>query len=105
MKYECPHCHEKTFTPLQKALCGSYRTMGKPCPKCGRRACNGMTGIYFQSVTSIAMIIAIITIYLKATERVHSSMLIGAIILGYFVVNFIFNMFFGKLTEPIRTMR
>ena len=82
MKYECPHCHEKTFTPLQKALCGSYRTMGKPCPKCGRRACNGMTGIYFQSVTSIAMIIAIITIYLKATERVHSSMLIGAIILG-----------------------
>ena len=105
MKYECPHCHEKTFTPLQKALCGSYRTMGKPCPKCGRRACNGMTGIYFQSVTSIAMIIAIITIYLKATERVYSSMLIGAIILGYFVVNFIFNMFFGKLTEPIRTMR
>ena len=105
MKYECPHCHEKTFTPLQKALCGSYRTMGKPCPKCGRRACNGMTGIYFQSVTSIAMIIAIITIYLKAPERVHSSMLIGAIILGYFVVNFIFNMFFGKLTEPIRTMR
>ena len=105
MKFECPHCHEKTFTPLQKALCGSYRTMGKPCPKCGRRACNGMTGIYFQSVTSIAMIIAIITIYLKATERVYSSMLIGAIILGYFVVNFIFNMFFGKLTEPIRTMR
>ena len=105
MKFECPHCHEKTFGPIQKALCGSYRGMGKPCPKCGRRACNGMTGIYFQSVTSIAMIIAIITIYLKATERVHSSMLIGAIILGYFVVNFIFNMFFGKLTEPIRTMR
>ena len=51
------------------------------------------------------MIIAIITIYLKATERVHSSMLIGAIILGYFVVNFIFNMFFGKLTEAILTMR
>lgn len=105
MKYECPHCHEKTFNPLQKALCGSYRTMGKPCPKCGKRAVNGMAGIYFQTVTSIIMIVAVIAIYLKATERVYSSITIACIIAGYFVLNFLFNMFFGKLTEPISTMR
>ena len=105
MKFECPHCHEKTFSPLQKALCGPYRGMGKPCPKCGKRATNGMTGIYFQSVTSIVMIVAIITIYLKATEKVQSSIIIACIIAGYFVVNFLFNMFFGKLVEPIRTMK
>ena len=105
MKFECPHCHEKTFNPLQKALCGSYRGMCKPCPHCGKRACNGMAGIYFQSVTSCAMIIAVIMIYLKATERVYSSITIACIIVGYFVLNFIFNMFFGKLTEPIRLMK
>lgn len=105
MKFECPHCHEKTFSPLQKALCGSYRTMGKPCPHCGKRACNGMTGIIFQMVTSSAMIVAILAIYLKSTEKIHSSITIACIIAGYFVVNFIFNMFFGKLVEPIRTMK
>lgn len=105
MKFECPHCHEKTFNPLQKALCGSYRTMGKPCPNCGRRACNGMTGIYFQTVTSVAMIAAILVIYFKSTERIQSSIIIACIIAGYFVLNFLFNMFFGKLVEPIRKMK
>ncbi|MBR2087005.1 MAG: hypothetical protein IJ906_07715 [Oscillospiraceae bacterium] len=105
MKFECPHCHEKTFSPLQKALCGSYRGMGKPCPKCGKRACNGMTGIYFQCVLSALIGIAILAIYFKATERVYSSILIACLIAGYFVLNFLFNMFFGKLVEPIRTMK
>ncbi len=105
MKFECPHCHEKTFSPIQKALCGSYRGMGKPCPKCGKRACNGMAGIYFQCVLATLIGAAILVIYFKATERVYSSIVIACLIAGYFVLDFLFNMFFGKLVEPIRTMK
>jgi hypothetical protein len=105
MKFECPHCHEKTFSPIQKALCGSYRGYGKPCPKCGKRAVNGMTGIYFQTVLSILIGAACLIIYFRATERVYSSIIMACLIAGYFVLNFLFNMFFGKLVEPIRTMK
>ena len=105
MKYTCPHCGEKTFSPIQKALCGSYRGMGKPCPNCGKRCCNGMTGIYFQAVVSVIAFIAVMAIYLKSTENIHSTIEIACIIVGTFVLNFIFNMFFGKLVEPIRTMK
>ena len=52
-KYTCPHCGQKTFTPLQKALAGSYKSMGKPCPNCGRKCCNGMGSIYFDGILSI----------------------------------------------------
>ena len=51
------------------------------------------------------MIVAIVAIYLKATEKLYSSITIVCIIAGYFVLNFLFNMFFGKLTEPIRLMK
>ena len=105
MKFECPHCHEKTFSPIQKALCGSYRGMGKPCPSCGKRAVNGMTGIYFQTVLSILVGISCLLIYLKSTERIYSSIIMACLIAGYFALNFLFNMFFGKLVEPIRTMK
>ena len=104
MKYECPHCHEKTFTPLQKALCGSMRGRGKPCPKCGRRCVNGMGNIYFSSILSVVAFVAILVIYFTASERIYSSIVIGCIIAGSLLVNFVVNMFFGKLTEPIRTM-
>lgn len=105
MKYECPHCHEKTFGPLQKALCGSYRGLGKPCPGCGKRATNGMPGIYFSAVLSILAFVAVIAVYLTATEKVYSSITIVCIIAGSLLLNFLFNMFFGKLVEPIRKMR
>jgi hypothetical protein len=104
IKYTCPHCGEKTFTPIQKALAGSMRTKGKPCPKCGRRCCNGMASIYFSSVISIAAFIAIIVIYINAQEHLYSSIYIACIIAGSFVLNFLFNMFFGKLAVPIRIL-
>lgn len=105
MKHVCPHCGEKAFTPLQKALCGSLRTRGKPCPKCGRRCCNGMDAIYFSNITSTIALIAVVVIYLYATEKLYSSIIIAVIILGSLLLNFLYNMFFGKLVEPLRTMR
>ena len=105
MKHECPHCHEKCFTPLQKALCGSMRGRGKPCPNCGRRCVNSMTSIYFSSATSGIALAASIFVYLAMENKLYSSLIIGGSILLSFVLNFLFDMFFGKLVEPIRTMQ
>lgn len=102
LHHVCPHCGANSFTPLQKALCGSLRGRGKPCPNCGKRCCNGMGSIYFSSAVSIIAFVAIICIYLFSTEKLYSSLLIGGIILASLALNFLFNMFFGKLTEPIR---
>ncbi len=103
-KFTCPHCGEPTFSPLQKALAGSLRTRGKPCPKCGKRCCNDMTSIYFSAVVSVLAFIAVMVIYLFHTERVFSSILIVCIILGSLLLCFLFNMFFGKLTRPLRIL-
>ncbi|MDE6729653.1 MAG: hypothetical protein K2J71_02615 [Oscillospiraceae bacterium] len=107
LKFTCPHCNEKTFTPLQKALAGSMKSVGKPCPNCGRKCCNGMESAYFDSIISVIMIVTIFVIYMKsdASAKVQSSILIAVIILARFVLSFLFRMFFGKLVHPVRTMR
>ncbi len=104
MKHTCPHCGEKTFTPIQKALAGSLRSSGKPCPGCGRKCCNDMKSIYFSTIVSLFMLIACVMIYLFSTDKVLSTVLILVIIAARFVLVFLFDMFFGKLTKPIRLM-
>ncbi len=103
-KHVCPHCGEAVFTPIRKAMAGSLRTNGKPCPNCGRKCCNGMASIYFSSVTSVIALIIIIASYLMIQDKMTSTMIIIAAIAGSLLLNFLFDMFFGKLTEPIRTM-
>ena len=107
MKYTCPHCGEKTFSPLQKALAGSYRSVGKPCPKCGKKCCNGMGSIYFESIVSAIALIASLMVYFHfdSSQKQFSTLLIVAFILGSRVLNFLFRMFFGKLVAPIRRMQ
>lgn len=101
-KYVCPHCGEPAFTPIQKALAGSLRTNGKPCPHCGRKCCNGMASIYFSSATSIIALIIIIASYIMISDKMTSTIIIIACIAVSLLLNFLFDMFFGKLTEPIR---
>ena len=107
MKYTCPHCNEKTFTPLQKALAGSMKSVGKPCPNCGRKCCNGIAAIYFDCIITIIMFIAIMIIYFKADSSVkmQSVLLMAIIIIARFILSFLFRMFFGKLVQPIRVMK
>ena len=104
-KHNCPHCGEPAFTPIQKALAGSLRTNGKPCPNCGRKCCNGMASIYFSSVTSILALIVIIAAYIMISDKLISTIIIVAAIAVSLLLNFLFDMFFGKLTEPIRIMQ
>lgn len=103
-KHVCPHCGEAAFTPIQKATAGSLRTNGKPCPNCGRKCCNGMASIYFSAVTSVVALIIIIAVYVLMTDKVVSSIIIAVTIVVSLLLNFLFDMFFGKLTEPIRIM-
>ena len=107
MKYTCPHCGEKTFSPLQKALAGSYRGVGKPCPQCGKKCCNGMGSIYFDNILSVIAFISIIAIYLNtdSTQKVQSTIWMAVIIIGSLILSFLFRMFFGKLVQPLRTLR
>ncbi len=103
-KHVCPHCGEAAFTPIQKALAGSLRTMGKPCPNCGRKCCNGMASIYFSTVTSVIALVVIIAAYLIFKDKMISTIVIVAAIAVSLLLNFLFDMFFGKLTTPIRMM-
>ncbi len=103
-KHVCPHCGEAAFTPIQKALAGSLRTMGKPCPNCGRKCCNGMASIYFSTVTSLIALVVIIAAYLIFKDKTISTLVIVAAIAVSLLLNFLFDMFFGKLTTPIRMM-
>ncbi len=104
MKHTCPHCGAKSFTPIQKALAGSLRSNGKPCSECGRKCCNGMASIYFSTIVSILMLVACIAIYVTAQEHFYSTIAIVVIIALRFLLTFLFDMFFGKLTSPIRLM-
>lgn len=103
-KFTCPHCGEETFTPIQKALAGSMRTRGKPCPKCGKRCCNGMVSIYFSSAVWVLALAGILFLYFTSSDKILSSILIAVIIVCAWLICFLFDMFFGKLTEPIRIM-
>ncbi len=107
MKYICPHCGEKTFSPLQKALAGSYRSMGKPCPNCGKRCCNGMASIYFDSIISVLAFVLIMILYMNSdsSNKIQSTVIMAVIIAVSLLLSFLFRMFFGKLVEPIRRMQ
>jgi hypothetical protein len=64
-----------------------------------------MPGIYFSSATSGIALAASLFVYLTSEEKIRSSILIACFIAGSLLLNFLFNMFFGKLVEPIRTMQ
>lgn len=104
MKHKCPHCGEAAFSPLQKALAGSLRSTGKPCPSCGRKCCNDMKSIYFSTIVSFLMLVGCVAVYLTAKTAASASILIIAFIAARFLLVFLFDMFFGKLTKPIRIM-
>ncbi len=102
MKHTCPHCGEKTFSPLQKALCGGMTSAGRRCPACGGRCVNGKLSLIVSSVLRLAALIMVIYIYFVHTtlKEVFWYGVVPLII--SFVLGFIFDMFFGKLTEALR---
>lgn len=110
--YECPHCHEKTFNPVTKALTGRMNTKGRKCKNCGKSCCNGMASTIFHSATSVAALIISVICYIgdfgieltiSGTYMKGSYLVIIICILSSFVLNKLFDAFFGHLTKSART--
>ncbi|MBR4201861.1 MAG: hypothetical protein IKQ91_11460 [Oscillospiraceae bacterium] len=102
MKYTCPHCGNKTFTPLRKALCGGLSSSGKPCPECGGRCVNGKLSLLVNTVLRLTALIMIIRIYFKHTTLTEVFWYGVVPMIAAYVIGFLFDMFFGKLTEAIK---
>ena len=97
LKYTCPYCGNKTFNPLQKALCGGMTSKGKQCPDCGGWCVNGKPALIAGLVLSLIGLCALIYAYFTfVTTR---DVIIRGVIpfAATLVLRFVFNMFFGKL--------
>ena len=102
MKHTCPHCGEKTFTPLQKALCGGMSSAGKKCPSCGGRCVNGKASLLLNTLLRlIAFVMIIVTYFVHTTFMQILWFGVVPLVLA-FVIGFVFDMFFGKLIEAIK---
>lgn len=98
--YNCPHCGEKTFTPLTKAFAGQLNSKGKPCKKCGKRCVNGKGATIFNCIFSVAVFAAVIAVYL--IWPAHDILIVIGLIASLFVVPKLVNAFFFKMAEAIR---
>ncbi len=102
MKHTCPNCGEKSFTPLQKAMCGGMSSSGKPCLKCGIRCVNGIPSLVVNSVLRLIAAVMIFYTYFTYTE-LSEVLYFGVIpLLFAFLLGFLFDMFFGKMVVAIK---
>lgn len=104
--YTCPHCGEKTFTPLRKAMTGSIRTKGKTCPKCGKLCVNGKGAAVFDAIYCLVAFVFVIYIYLHGADNewwyYHEWPMVFGIVLSMLIVPRIVHAFFFKLEQSIR---
>lgn len=102
MKHTCPHCGQKTFTPIQKARCGGMSSSGKNCPVCGVRCVNGRASLIVNTLLRLAAFIMIIWIYFVHTSLTQVFWFGVVPLIAAYVIGFVFDMFFGKLIEAIK---
>ena len=62
-KFECPHCGEKTISPIKKAFAGNQKSKGVVCPKCGGHCTNDMKSAVFHTITDFIMLVFVIIFY------------------------------------------
>lgn len=98
-KYECPYCHQKTFSHLKKAFMGGPASKGKPCPNCQNHCVNGMkTNI----INSVIMMIALIAAFYIRYGGSADVVLMAEIIAVAFILTKIVNAFIGKVEKNNR---
>ncbi|MBR6242528.1 MAG: hypothetical protein IKQ90_03425 [Ruminococcus sp.] len=98
--YTCPHCGEKTFNPLTKALAGQMNSKGKACPKCGTRCVNGEGATIFNAMYCLAAFILVVITYLKAPY--YEVFIVAGLLLSMVIVPRLVNAFCFKMKESIR---
>jgi hypothetical protein len=104
--YTCPHCGEKTFNPIKKAVAGTMKSKGKPCPKCGKLCVNGKGASVFEAVFCLVGLIFVIYVYLHGLDSVwmytHEMPIVIGIIAIMYIVPKIVNAFCFKMVKSIR---
>ncbi len=100
--YNCPHCGEKTFNPLTKALAGGLNSRGKVCKSCGRRCCNGQVSTIVSAVVYVIALIGVVYFYLMVNDNVLAFALMAGCIAAAYLLTKIFDAFFMPLTKVIR---
>lgn len=99
--YNCPHCGEKTFNPLTKALAGQLNSKGRKCPKCGKKCVNGKGATIFNAIYSPAAFAGIVYTYLHPT--IYEILIVLGLFLSMLIVPRLVNAFFFKMAQAIRT--
>ncbi len=98
--YTCPHCGEKTFNPLTKALAGQLNSRGRKCPNCGKRCVNGKGATTFNAIYCLLAFAGVVYTFLTAIP--YEIPIVIALIASIVIVPRIVNGFFFKMTEAIR---
>lgn len=98
--YTCPHCGEKTFNPLTKALAGQLNSKGKPCPKCGKRCVNGKGATIFNAIYCLIAFALVVLTFLYALPG--EIIIVAMLLVSMFVIPKLVNAFCFKLEEAIR---
>lgn len=100
--YNCPHCGEKTFNPLTKAMAGGLNSRGRVCTSCGRRCCNGQASTVLNAVVYVIALAGVVLSYLFVNNDLLAFALMAGCILAAFLICKVFDAFFMPMTKVIR---
>ncbi len=100
--YTCPHCGEKSFNPLTKAMAGGLNSRGKVCNSCGRRCCNGTVSTVVTAVLYVLALAGVVLSYLFVDNNIAAFALMAGSIAAAFLLSKVFDAFFMPLTKVIR---
>mgnify|MGYP001240275296 CR=1 FL=1 len=100
--YSCPHCGERSFNPITKALAGGLNSQGKVCKSCGRRCCNGKVSTIVSAVIYVVALVGVVLSYLFVDNNVVAYSIMAGCIIGAWLLGKIFDAFFMPLTKVIR---
>jgi len=101
MKHTCPHCGEKTISPLKKAFAGNPQAKGTVCPACGKRSTNELKSAVFQTIVAVIALVFIIYQYVAVQSIESNYYSIAAVLIAYLLPKLV-NAFFFKLVPAIR---
>ncbi|MDD6269272.1 MAG: hypothetical protein PUA84_04365 [Oscillospiraceae bacterium] len=100
--YNCPHCGEKSFNPVSKALAGGLNSQGKVCKSCGRRCCNGKVSTIVNAVIYIIALVGVVLSYLFINNNILAYGVMAGCIAAAWLLGKLFDAFFMPLTKVIR---
>ncbi len=101
MKHTCPHCGEKTISPIKKAFAGNPQSKGTVCPACGKRSTNDIHSAIFHVIVDVLVLIFVVFTYIKIDSTIGLYYMAGALI-GAFLITRIGDALFFKLVPAIR---